>query len=427
MMSSPKLRSLVLAVLMLTAAGALSAQNKEGSKEVQGEAEREAAEAKAIEELKAGKTDDLTIDGDGTAGEAVAGNPVALTNLAFPHVTTRPRRLAPGESGSLLIVLALHSPAVVTGDAPVALTYDTQQGSLQLGSYGVQPAKPGTLETKFKGQLVHDNTMTIEIPLLVDPKAELGEVPIAMHLKTTVSHGGTGVPMGELALPINGRVKVGRTVPRPLARDATTAATSTSITAPGTAPSTLTPAPAESTDSAPAAKGAAPPILATSHDGVAMDVSLPERTVLKPGSSLTAQVRVLVPAGKRLSRADAGSLGLEVLGADAGVSVTPAGWPEPVIEEDGEDDVLVSTGELTLPVTITAAPDAAVGLRNLEFRLTYRTVAPGALPSEPQTLVLPAVLSVGSRSVVASPWLFYAAGLALALLLGVLVVRALRR
>lgn len=426
----PSLLRLSALAVALIPHGALTAQT-EGNTEVRTEGGEEAeAKAKRLEQMKAEKGAEDGADGQ-VHGDPVAINPAALASYAYAHVTTRPRRLAPGETGELVIVLALQAPVVVPGDASVTLTYDPQQAPLKLGTYRMLPPKPGTLETKFKGQLVHDNTLTVEVPVGIDPQAEFGEALVALTLKTTLSHGATGVAMGEMVMPINGRIKVGRSVPRPVARDNPAAVDD------GVARSTPTPVAKVVPSAAPAALSAddesaettraAAPVRATNLDGVAMDVSFPAKAALPLGGDLTVQVDLHVPDGKWLVRADADALALAVSGADAGVTAELAAWPEPITKEIGAGEMRVSGGTLSMPVTFVAAVDAARGLRNLEFRLTYSTIGPEASPSATQVITLPAVLSVGSSPTVASAGLFYIAGLCLALLLAVVVIRALRR
>jgi hypothetical protein len=152
-----------------------------------------------------------------------------------------------------------------------------------------------------------------------------------------------------------------------------------------------------------------------------------DRSFLKLGGTVTGRVDLHIPEGKLIARADAGSLVLEVSGADAGVSVETGDWPEPVTEKVGDGEIRVSRGSLSVPVTFTADADAVAGLRRLQFRVSYVTVGPESPAGASQVLALPAVLSVGNELAVASPWLFYVAGVCLALLLAVLVLRATRK
>jgi len=411
-----------LALVLLAAAGRPAAQVRGNTSTSEGE--KEMQEAKQLEQQKLEQIAVDGTDGDSKAAAPVAMNPAALANLVYAHVNTRPRRLAPGESGLLVVVLALHTPAVIPGDAAVSLTYEPRQGPLSLGTFSVLPATPGTLETKFKGQLVHDNTLTVEVPLTIAPDAGFGEASVSLNLATTVANGSTGVGMGALALPIPGKVKIGKSVPRPFAHDDGTGASASAAEL--RAPTRSVDAPANATEGVsppPEVDGTAAALNATSIDGIALAVTL-DRPSLRPGESLEAQVEVRVPAGKALVRTD-GALRLEVEGVDAGVTAVVGEWPEPTIERVGDGEVEVSRGSLSVPVSFTAARDAVIGLRRLQFCLNYSTVGSGS--TAPSVLQLPAVLSVGAEPTIASPWPFYLAGVGLALLLAFVVLRVVRR
>ncbi|MEZ5964381.1 MAG: hypothetical protein R3F56_11090 [Planctomycetota bacterium] len=412
-----------LALLCGAAAHGLGAQAK-GTSETHNEAEKHSEEIKRLEEEKAQQAIDVdSADGESKAGGGVA-HPANLAAYAYPHVTTRPRRLAPGENGTLVIVFALQTPAVVVGDASISMTYEVKQGLLQLGTYSVVPATPGTLDTKFKGQLVHDNTLTVEIPVVVAPEAKFGEVPVTLSLKASVANGASGAALGELSMPVQGRVTIGRPVPRPMVRDtgtgipASTAAATTPVMAPPDDGAAMDAPPP------PSAPAVAATALATNADGVSMDVRL-DRSSLPLGESATATVTLHVPAGRAIARGEGSAPVVQVLGADAGVSVEPGAWTPATSARVGDAEVQVSRGTLSLPVVLRADADAMAGLRQLQFKVTYRDASEDE--NTPRVLTLPVVLSVGNDPTVATPALFYVAGIALALLLLFVVVRAVRR
>ncbi len=433
-MHSYSLRS-ILSLLIGSVAGIAPAlAQAPGNSQVKSESGEGNEARKAQKGEKGGKDEkgELTDSGDNADGMATGAstiNPSALVGYAFAHVTTRPRRLAPGESGALVVVVALNTPAIVPGGAAVGLEYQVKQATLDLGSYAVMPPNLGTLDTKFKGQPVHDNTLTIEIPISVDDQAHRGDVPVAFSLKTMLVNGTTGQPMGELLLPVSGRVVVGTSVPRPGARDGSVPSTANVPVANDIKP------PAEPTSRpVDAVKKAAAPVsrsnmTATSLDGVSLDVAFPAGTTVRLGATAEAVVTVRVPAGKALSRESGTALTLEVVGADDGLESIVSPWPAASSLRVGEADVLVASGLVSVPVLFTAASDAVLGVRNLDFRLSYRTVDPAGatVAQQPHTLSLAAVLSVGVEPTVANPWIFYTAGAALAVLLALLAGRAMRK
>ncbi|MHC4078119.1 MAG: hypothetical protein ACYST0_06720, partial [Planctomycetota bacterium] len=112
-------------------------------------------------------------------------------------VMVRPRRLAPGESGSLYIHVTLRGIAVVVPGARVEVKYDKAQGPLALGQHEVRPAQRGTRETRFKGQPVWDDALTFKIPVSVRADAKFGQAKFEGSVLLEVSDGRTGELLGR--------------------------------------------------------------------------------------------------------------------------------------------------------------------------------------------------------------------------------------
>ncbi len=373
----------------------------------------------------------MMVEGKVDGGAMV--NPTALANYAFAQVTTRPRRLAAGESGVLSVVLVLHNPAVVTADSAVLLEYDPKQNGLELGSFSVLPAKPGTLPTKFKGMPVWDNTVTLEVPITVGSETPSGDKILNLRLKTPLTHGSVGQLLGDLLLPITGHVKVGSPLPRPVpieraGGEAGAAAASAADGKPEAAPNKPTAAVATKPTND-GMKLEAAPLTGVSHpatgaDGVTLDVRMPEPNVLPLGGEYVAKVTLRVPEGMWLSRATPEALALEVLGVEPGVDAEVGAWPAAGTTKVGDAEESASNGSLTVPVTFRASRDAPAGLCDLQFRLSYRKLGSAG---GSQTLDVPAVLAVGIEPTRANPWIFYAVGAALAVVIAALLFRAIRR
>jgi hypothetical protein len=367
-------------------------------------------------------------DVDGTGGDPGLVTPASLSNFAFPHVSTRPRRLGPGEAGTLVIVVTLTNPAVIAGTAPVALEYQARQTALDLGMYAVAPAKLGTLDTKFRGQPVYDNTLTVEIPLTVQQDAQRTEQQVSLMLKTTLTNGTNGQAMGELVLPVAGKVHIGQPVPKPVARDLARAAGPGDNGAGETAAAPAATAASKASETNKRATAPAPArgtMTATSAEGISLEVDFPTGANVALGATTEAIVTVRIPVGAALSRFPE-ALRLDVMGADHGVEAMVSAWPAPG-RRSGQADLPVSENLVSAPILFSASPDAAVGVRNLDLRLSYSLVDGTGTVSPPQTINLPAVLAVGIEPTVANPWVFYTAGAVLAGLLAVLLARGMRR
>lgn len=370
---------------------------------------------------------------DGKIDHSAAVNPAAVGNFAFAQLAMRPRRLAPGESGTLAVVLVLNNPAVVTADTPVLLEYEPEQHGVHLGAFTVQPAKPGTLPSKYKGVPVWDNTVTIDVPISVAGDAAPGDKLIQVRLKTALTSGTAAQSLGELVLPVSGTLKIGSPLPKPVAverESAGSAATSRSGGATATsAPVAANKPPEPVADSAAKSPGkfearlATVSIPAVGADGVAIEVRMPDPNTLPLGGECRAEVVVKVPEGMWLSRAS-GALGLDVLGVADGVDAEVGAWPAPGVTKVGDAEESASSGTLTVPVMFRASADATEGPCDLNFRLSYRKVGSAAAG---QTLDVPAVLAVGIEQTRANPWIFYAVGGGLALLVLGLLIWAIRR
>lgn len=411
--------SLLLA-LSLGLLPALTAQNTEGSSE-----SKKAIEADEQARL-AGET--------GEKEHTASVSPAFLTNLVQGTVSLRPRRLAPGESGTLVVLLILQNPAVVMADAAVGLEYDAKQGGLELGSFAVVPAKMGTLATRFVGTPVHDNSVTIEIPVTVAKAALHGDVRVTFQAKVPLTDGVQGISFGEGLIPITGQVKIGRPLPRP---NIVAGVAGAGVSAIGIDPSDEDPAveAATPTSSVPAEPtGRAAPTAGEFHtesaadvDRIRFGVDLPTPTHLSLGGSCSGRARIELPAGQWLYRGEGSELRVDVEGLGAGVTVELEPFPAGEARDMGGKSVLVSGDTLTVPVALRADGNAETGIRQLVFALTYQTVGADGAASAPRVLSVPAVLPVGLTLTTASAWPFYLVAVVLAGLLILLIGRGLRK
>ena len=410
--------SLLLA-LSLGLLPALTAQNTEGS----------------IESKKAMEADEQArLAGETGATEHAPLSPAFLTNLVQGTVSLRPRRLAPGESGSVVVLLILQNPAVVMADAAVGLEYDAKQGGLELGSFAVVPAKMGTLPTRFVGTPVHDNSVTIEIPVTVGKSAPHGDVRVTFQAKVPLVDGVQGTSFGDGLIPITGQVKIGRPLPRP---NIVAGVAGAGVSAIGLDPRDDEPSvePGASASSAPPEPtGRAAPTAGEFHtesaadvDRILFGVDLPTPSHLTLGGSCSGRARIELPAGQWLYRGEGSALRLDIEGLGAGVTAEVAPFPAGAAHDVGGKTVTVSGDTLTVPVSIRADMDAETGIRQLVFALSYQTVGADGAPSATRVLSVPAVLPVGLTLTTATAWPFYLVGVVLAGLLLLLISRGLRK
>ncbi len=357
-----------------------------------------------------------------------------LTNMVHGSVSTRPRRLAPGESGIVSIVLILQNPAVVLSDAAIGLEYAPAQGGFEMGQFRVLPAALGTLATRFIGTPVHDNSVTIEIPVTVSNSALHSDVRLSFQAKVPLTDGSTGAALGEGQIPVQGQAKIGRPLPRPniAMGGSTSGAASTAAVA------------VEPDETGPVDDGGAKPAPAPTHrvasggtmfhtesaadvDRLVFAIDLPTPVDLRVGGACAGRARIEVPEGQWMFRGEGSPLRIAIDGLGDDVSVQldpmPAGSPK----DFAGKTLPVTGGTVSVPFTLVASPDAATGIRQLAFNLTYQTVSADGAPSEARVLTVPAVLPVGMGLNTATPWPFYGAGAILAVLLLVLILRGMRK
>lgn len=163
----------------------------------------------------AGTSTNQVVTADGTGKEA----PVAETNLnrfLSPVFSTKPHRLAPGQSGVLVAVLSLQGNAVIVPGAQVAVTYEPQQGELGLGQWSMLPAKPCTLYPKFKDQPLYEKYAQVEIPIAVAAGTKHGKLPVKLAMSIEISDGVSGEKVAAPRGEFSHEIVVGEPVPQPV-------------------------------------------------------------------------------------------------------------------------------------------------------------------------------------------------------------------
>jgi hypothetical protein len=145
----------------------------------------------------------------------VVKNEAGMLTFMAPVVSTLPQRLAPGETGELVVVLSLQSNAVVLPSDTLTVTYEPTQGPLALGSWAALPAKPSLLYPRFKEQTLWEKYLQFSMPISVAAKTAHGKYQVKLAITVQVTNGLTGdriaTPHGE----VTGDVVVGNPVPRP--------------------------------------------------------------------------------------------------------------------------------------------------------------------------------------------------------------------
>ncbi len=210
-------RSSVLALGLVTS---LSAQEEGKPKPVPGQPppvqqqtkeERIDAEAQAADEASG-----EVVNPDGTVTKTAHAPGPSLANFAGFVVSTKPARLAPGQSGTLIVVVSLQGDAIVVPGGTIGVTYPSTQGPITLGAFTVRPPKPGTLYKAFLDRPIHEKVLQIEIPISVQGGTAYDRYPVHLELALDMTSGGSGDAMGTKKGPVSHQVLVGNPMPTPV-------------------------------------------------------------------------------------------------------------------------------------------------------------------------------------------------------------------
>ena len=130
----------------------------------------------------------------------------------------KPRRIAPGQTGELWVVVTLTKPHVVVPKAHNKLAL-TEGEFLSYGAPELAPPKEGEYEKAFKGQLVYDDTLVYKMTISVSPKAKIpSEHPVKGRIELALHDGKSGNPLGKYYGDVHGLIKVGKPLPTPSVR-----------------------------------------------------------------------------------------------------------------------------------------------------------------------------------------------------------------
>lgn len=129
------------------------------------------------------------------------------------HVHSKPAKLLPGQTGTLIITAVLKGQAVLPSPAPLLIKSGAQQGALTLGAHEVRPAGLGRLAKGYVGRPVHDNWATIEMPVTVAANAAMGSRhPVSVELEFDLFDGVSALTIGKFGDRAVGTIEVGRTL-----------------------------------------------------------------------------------------------------------------------------------------------------------------------------------------------------------------------
>ena len=143
-----------------------------------------------------------------TAGEVLV-NTSRGSKFFAALASVRPRRLAPGETGVLHVVVTLRPGRVVLPDALIFLNVKRDKGPWVLGQTELKPARLAEYAKHYAGKPVYDDTIEFEVPLTVAADAKHDKYSLAGYVQLEVTNGSDGKSLGLIAGGLVGRVHIG--------------------------------------------------------------------------------------------------------------------------------------------------------------------------------------------------------------------------
>lgn len=144
-------------------------------------------------------------------GAEVGKLPGAASGLTAFDTSCDPAVLAPGEAGTLVVVMKLRGDAVMLDPPPVEFSFGSRQGALSIdGEPTFRPTRQKGLAPAMKGTPVYDDVAIIDVPITVSPGATEGTHRIELALQYELWNGVKGGSYGKLKDLVSGEVRVGR-------------------------------------------------------------------------------------------------------------------------------------------------------------------------------------------------------------------------
>ncbi|MFO1077676.1 MAG: hypothetical protein U1E73_08110 [Planctomycetota bacterium] len=164
--------------------------------------------------------DDAAAEKEGPDGASVKMTPEQIANAAARrgagnlcrfYLHTKPAKLMPGQSGTIIITAALGGAAVMASPTPLEVVSPMQQGMFSIGNPEFAPAKVAQ-ETApaFAGRPVYDNTARIELPVTLAAGAKVGQqLNLVVEMRFELFDGKSGQSIGKFLDRATGQLEVG--------------------------------------------------------------------------------------------------------------------------------------------------------------------------------------------------------------------------
>lgn len=157
--------------------------------------------AKGVGKVPGGKTETVSIRRD-------------LASFMTPIVGVTPRRVAPGQSGEVSIVLSMQ-PGYVLLPGQIDVSYPRSNDAMEFGDWIIDDPKKGLADGPLRGQPIYENYARIRIPFTVGAEAEMAKWAAAFTLTATVTDASSGGSRGESQGHAATQIDVGPALPTP--------------------------------------------------------------------------------------------------------------------------------------------------------------------------------------------------------------------
>ncbi len=137
---------------------------------------------------------------------------IKANDVCRASVSSKPRRLTPGRSGMVKVLVTIGGDFLAQSGAHIVLELANVEG-FTFGAPTLEPAKPSRKQGPFQGKPVHDDfllfNVAVDVASSVKPQNQIyitGTVTLDLH------DGKTGVEMGRFFADVVGRVNVGNPI-----------------------------------------------------------------------------------------------------------------------------------------------------------------------------------------------------------------------
>ena len=126
----------------------------------------------------------------------------------------QPRRLSPGDSGDLYVVVMLSRDAVVLPSSPLQLVIEEEKDSpFVFSSPELSPAEMSQFSKFFLHQPLYDDNIVFRVPMQVRPDAPAGKFSINATVEALLHKGKDGDEIGSFPAKVVGLLELGDPLP----------------------------------------------------------------------------------------------------------------------------------------------------------------------------------------------------------------------